>query len=112
MIEGAFGGALARPELSRARRELATVSMLIALGDTERQLATHVRAALRNGLEAAELIALAEHASAYAGFPGALNGLAVIDEVLAEAGLDRPAELRRVTLADHETVDDFLPADR
>ncbi|WP_040811566.1 alpha/beta fold hydrolase [Nocardia concava] len=104
MIEGAFGGTLSHPELSRARRELATVSMLIALGGSERQLGTHVRAALRHGVDAAELLALAEHASVYAGFPRALNAVAVIDEVLAAEGLDRPAELRRIELADHQTV--------
>src|SRR5215218_3623846 len=104
VVESAFGGALAHPDLSRAARELATVVILAALGGAERQLATHARAALRNGVAATELRALCDHLAVYAGFPRALNALAVIDEVLAEAQIARPPELRRVRLADHETV--------
>ncbi len=49
--------------------------MLAALGGAERQLTMHARAALRNGVASAELLALAEHVSVYAGFPRALNAL-------------------------------------
>jgi 3-oxoadipate enol-lactonase len=42
--------------------------------------------------------------SVYAGFPRALEALAVIDEVLTRAGLPEPVPLRRIGLADHETV--------
>lgn len=83
---------------------MATVAILAAIGGAERQLATHTRAALHNGVAAAELLALAEHVSLYAGFPRAINALTVIDEVLAEAGIARPSVLHRVQLRDHETV--------
>ena len=69
VLEGAFGGSLAGPELPRAARELATVTILAALGGAEPQLASHARAALHNGIAASELLALAEHVSVYAGFP-------------------------------------------
>jgi 3-oxoadipate enol-lactonase len=78
--------------------------MLAVAGDTGAQLARHVEAALRHGITAAELIALVEQVAVYAGFPRALNALAVIDRVLAQAGIPRPAALRRIRLADHETV--------
>ncbi|GIH12463.1 alpha/beta fold hydrolase [Rugosimonospora africana] len=104
LIEGGFGGTLAHPELSRTDRELATVAMLSALGGAEPQLASHIRGALRQGITPTELRALAEHVSLYAGFPRALNALAVIDQVLTETGEPRPATLRRVRLADHETL--------
>ncbi|MFD1544121.1 alpha/beta fold hydrolase [Nonomuraea guangzhouensis] len=104
LVEGAFGGTLARPELGRAARETATVAILAAIGGAEAQLATHARAALHNGIAPDELRALAQHVSLYAGFPRALNALTVIDEVLAEAAVPRPATLREVRLADHETV--------
>jgi 3-oxoadipate enol-lactonase len=42
--------------------------------------------------------------AAYAGFPRALNALAVIDEVLTDAGIQRPASLQRIRLPDHETL--------
>lgn len=100
MIEGIFAGTLSNAELSRRDRELATVAVLAALGGAEAQLTTHVRAALHNGIAPSELLALAEHVSAYAGFPRALNALAVIDEVLSS----NPAQLRKIGLRDHETL--------
>lgn len=104
MIEGAFAGTLANPELARADRELATVAILAAIGGAEAQLRAHTAAALHNGIAPSELRALAEHVSLYAGFPRALNALAAIDDALAGLGRSRPAELRRVALADHETL--------
>ena len=104
VVESAFGGPLAHAELGRAARELVTVATLAAVGGAEPQLAVHVRTALRNGIAPAELRALAEHLSVYAGFPRALNALAVVDEVLADAGLRGPVPLRRIDTGDHETV--------
>lgn len=104
MIESTFGGPLARPELRRVDRERATVAILAAIGGAEAQLRTHARAALRHGISADELLALCEHVATYAGFPRALNALAIIDELRAEAGLPAAASLRRVRLAQHETV--------
>jgi 3-oxoadipate enol-lactonase len=104
MIASAFAGPLARPELSRPARELATVAILSALGGAERQLGVHARAALAHGLRPSELLALAEHVSLYAGFPRALNAAAVIAQVAGEAGFPGQPRLRRVRLRDHETV--------
>ena len=54
-----------------AQRELATVAVLVALGDTERQLAAHVAAAaLRHGVTPTELRAIPVHVPVYAGHPG------------------------------------------
>lgn len=100
----AFGGPLARAELSRSSRELATVAILAALGGAEHQLATHVAAALHTGVDAAELRALAEHVAVYAGFPRALNALAVIDDVLRAGGVAPPVPDRRIALTGHETL--------
>jgi 3-oxoadipate enol-lactonase len=104
VVAGAFGGPLARAELGRAERELATVAVLAAAGGAERQLARHAAAALRHGIAASELLALCEHVAVYAGFPRALNALEVVDAVVADAGLPRPARLRRIALAGHETT--------
>jgi 3-oxoadipate enol-lactonase len=104
LVEGGFGGTLAHPELARRDREVATVAMLAAVGGAEPQLAAHVKAALHNGVAPSELLALCEHVTAYAGFPRGLNALTVVDQVLTEAGIERPARLRRVALADHETL--------
>ena len=56
------------------------------------------------GVAASELLALCEHVAVYAGFPRALNALEVVDQVLTDAEIPRPASLRLVHLADHETV--------
>lgn len=73
------------------------------LGGAEPQLAIHVAAALRLGVAPAELLALCEHVSVYAGFPRALNAVRRVDRVLTDAGLTRPACL----VAD--ALDQFLP---
>jgi 3-oxoadipate enol-lactonase len=104
MLGASFGTTLARPELGRAERELATVALLAGAGDCGRQLATHVRAALRHGIDPSELRALCEHVAVYAGMPRALNAVAVVDDVLLDAGVPRPARQDRIRLADHETV--------
>src|SRR3954470_9632384 len=96
MIASAFAGPLSRPELPRAARELATVAILSAIGGAEEQLAAHVRAALGQGVMPSELLALAEHVAVYAGFPRAVNAVAVVDEVAADAGFARPPRLRRI----------------
>ncbi|WP_395695664.1 alpha/beta fold hydrolase [Nocardioides sp.] len=104
LLGGAFAGPLSGSDLTMAQRELATVAVLAALGDTGAQLAMHVGAALGQGITATELRAVAEHVSVYAGFPRALNALAVIDRVLREAGADVPPALRQVLLSDHVTT--------
>jgi 3-oxoadipate enol-lactonase len=104
LLESGFAGPLARAELGRAERELATVAILAAIGGAEPQLAVHVRAALRLGIAPSELLALCEHVIAYAGFPRGLNAAAVVDDVVTKAGLARPPQLRTVRLADHDTT--------
>jgi 3-oxoadipate enol-lactonase len=104
VVEGAFGGPMAHAELARADRELATVAILAALGGQAPQLATHTRAALRQGIAPSQLRALAEHVSVYAGFPRALAALEVIDGALTESGAPRPARLRTIRLRDHDTL--------
>jgi 3-oxoadipate enol-lactonase len=103
LLASGFAGPLSRPELSRRDRELATVAVLAAIGGADAQLAVHLRAALRQGIAASELLALAEHIALYAGFPRALNVVATIDETIAQAGLDRPPRLERIALPTHET---------
>jgi 3-oxoadipate enol-lactonase len=80
VVDGAFGGPLARPELTRRDREMATVAVLAALGAADPQLRTHATAALGNDVAPSELLALCEHVAVYAGFPRALNALHQIDQ--------------------------------
>lgn len=81
----AWGDVWARPELDRRTRSCVTLALLAALGH-ERELALHVRAALRNGLDATEIAEVLLHTAVYAGVPAANAALAVAQQTLAELG--------------------------
>ncbi|MGD9958990.1 alpha/beta fold hydrolase [Nocardioides sp.] len=104
LVNGPFAGPLSGSELTMGQRELATVAVLVALGDSERQLAAHAAAALSHGITATELRGIPLHVSVYAGLPRALNALTVIDRVLSQTGSTDPSFLHRVLLGDHGTT--------
>jgi 4-carboxymuconolactone decarboxylase len=72
-----------REGLDRRTRSAVTLAVLTALG-REHEIAMHVRAALRNGLEAGEIGEVLLHTSVYAGVPAANQAFAIAQEVLAE----------------------------
>lgn len=90
VLEFSFGDIYAREGLGLRERELATVAALCALGNAQPQLRVHVHAALHVGCTPAELVEVVMQMSVYAGFPAALNGLSVVREVFAEAGIQLP----------------------
>jgi 4-carboxymuconolactone decarboxylase len=81
----AWGAVWGRDGLDRRTRSAVTLAVLTALG-REHEIAMHVRAALRNGLTAAEIGEVLLHTSVYAGVPAANRAFAIADEVLAEEG--------------------------
>ncbi|MBM7345316.1 alpha/beta fold hydrolase [Pantoea coffeiphila] len=103
LIEHAFGTVFAASTLSRRERELVTVGMLGAIGGAEPQLRIHLEAALRVGADPDELIALAEHASVYVGYPRALNLLNATRAALTEMERFQPLTAGKFTLDDHQT---------
>lgn len=82
----AWGDIWSRPGLDRRTRSCLTLALLAALGH-EQELAMHVRAALRNGVEVGEIKEVLLQAGLYAGVPVANRAFAVAQEVLAEEGL-------------------------
>ncbi|TCP40679.1 4-carboxymuconolactone decarboxylase [Tamaricihabitans halophyticus] len=80
-----WGSLWTRPGLDRKTRSCITLTALTALGCTD-ELAMHVRAAVRNGLSAAEIGEVLLHTSAYTGVPAANSAFAVAQRVLAELG--------------------------
>jgi 4-carboxymuconolactone decarboxylase len=64
----AWGSVWGREGLDRRTRSAVTLAVLTALG-REHEIAMHVRAALRNGLEAGEIGEVLLHTSVYAGTP-------------------------------------------
>ena len=90
VVEFPFGDIYSREGLGLRERELATVAALCALGNAAPQLRVHVHAALHVGCAPAEVVEVVMQMAVYAGFPAALNGLAVVREVFAEAGIPLP----------------------
>jgi 4-carboxymuconolactone decarboxylase len=86
ITRSAWGEVWARPELDRRTRSCVTLAVLAALGH-ERELAMHVRAAVRNGLDATEIAEVLLHTAIYAGVPAANSALAVAQETLAQMGV-------------------------
>ena len=88
LVEFPFGDVYDREGLDLKSREIATVATLAALGGCEKQLAVHLRAALNVGLTESEVLEVLIQSSVYAGFPRALNAMAVAREVFEKAGAD------------------------
>jgi 4-carboxymuconolactone decarboxylase len=86
ITRSAWGDVWARPQLDRRTRSCVTLALLAALGH-ERELAMHVRAAVRNGLNAVEIAEVLLHTAVYAGVPAANSALAVAQQTLAEMGV-------------------------
>ena len=84
IIEFAYGDIIARPGLDYRSKELATVALLTALGTAQPQLEVHINAALNVGASREEIVEVIQQMAVYAGFPAALNGITVAQEVFAE----------------------------
>ena len=83
IVEFGFGDIYSRPGLDLKSREIATVAALIAMGNAAPQLKVHINAALNVGVSKAEIVEIIIQMVAYAGFPAALNAMALAKEVFA-----------------------------
>ncbi len=79
----AWGDVWSRPGLSRAERSLVTLAVLAAL-QHERELAMHVKAALRNGLTLEQIREVLLQVAVYAGVPAANRAFPIAQRALAE----------------------------
>lgn len=77
----AFGDIHARSGLDIRTRQLVTVGALIALGNAQPQLKSHIRNALHVGCTRDEIVEVAMQMAVYAGMPVAMNGLYTAKEV-------------------------------
>jgi 4-carboxymuconolactone decarboxylase len=84
----AWGDVWSRPGLSRAERSLVTLAVLAALHH-ERELAMHVKAALRNGLTPEQIQEVLLQVAVYAGVPAANRAFPIAQRALDE-GPDTP----------------------
>jgi len=87
-----FGDVWKRTELAPRDRSLITVATLIAGGHT-RQLPSHLKRALDNGVKPSEISEIITHLAFYAGWPNAISAVSVAKDVFEERGihLDQPA---------------------
>jgi 3-oxoadipate enol-lactonase/4-carboxymuconolactone decarboxylase len=79
----AWGEIWARPGLDRRTRSAITLMALVAL-NRERELAMHIRAALRNGLTREEIGEVLLQSAIYCGVPAANGAFAIFREVIAD----------------------------
>jgi 4-carboxymuconolactone decarboxylase len=79
----AWGEIWTRPGLDRRTRSCITLTALTANGQLD-ELALHVRAARRNGLDEDEIKEVLLHCAIYCGVPAANAAFAVAQRVLAE----------------------------
>jgi 4-carboxymuconolactone decarboxylase len=85
ITEAAWGSIWTRDGLDRKTRSCITLATLTALHCHD-ELAMHVRAAIRNGLTAAEIREVLMHAGVYAGVPAANTAMGIAQRTLAELG--------------------------
>lgn len=79
------GGGEEQGPLDPVTRELVTIALLTAIGTQRRALKNHVRAARAAGATREQIVHVLEQMAIYAGFPAALNGVAVARDVFAES---------------------------
>ncbi len=83
VTEFAWGAVWTRPGLEPKTRSMLTVCMLTALNRSH-ELKTHLRGALNNGVTREEIVEILLHAGVYCGFPAAVEGFRVAQEVFKE----------------------------
>ena len=93
-----FGEVFHIGDLDDRTRELITIVVLVT-SQTLPQLRSHTAAALNVGVSPVEIREAVYQCAPFLGFPKTLNGVAVINEVFAERGIELP-------LADQATVAD------
>ncbi|WEE75412.1 carboxymuconolactone decarboxylase family protein [Comamonas testosteroni] len=81
IIEFGFGDIYTRPALGLLEREIVTVAALSALGTAVPQLKVHIHGFLNVGGSREQVIELAIHVAAYAGFPAAINAVSAARDV-------------------------------
>jgi 4-carboxymuconolactone decarboxylase len=84
VLEFIFGDLYTRPGLDIKTKQMITITSLATLGNAKPQLMYHIRAALNLGITQQEIIDIMTHIAGYAGFPAALNGVAVAKEVFEQ----------------------------
>lgn len=84
IIEYGYGDIFSRDNLDIRYRQIATIAALTAMGTGREQLKFHIHGGLNIGITKKAISEIMILMSVYAGFPAALNGTAVLRDVLGE----------------------------
>lgn len=84
ITEFVFGEIYQRPGLDLSTREIVTVAACTAMGTALPQLKVHIHGLLNVGGTREEVMETIPHTSVYAGFPAALNAIAIAQDVFGE----------------------------
>lgn len=83
VTEYCWGAVWTRPGLDRRARSMITLAMLTSLNRST-EFATHVRAALTNGVTPDEIREVLLHATVYAGVPAGVEAFRIAGPILQE----------------------------
>ena len=82
IIEFAYGDIYTRDGLTLRERSIATLSILLAIPGCGPQLRVHLGSALNVGLTAEEIEEVILQSVPYSGFPGAMDAIALLREIM------------------------------
>lgn len=88
-IEYGYGDIFSRENLDKRYRQIATIAALATLGNAQPQLKFHIDASLNIGLRVDEINEIMLLMTVYAGFPAAINGTNILNEVVKERGVSQ-----------------------
>ena len=84
LVVNSYADIIARNNLNKKYRQIATIAALTALGNAKPQLKFHINAGLNVGLTADDVKEIMLLMTVYSGFPSAINGTNILKEVLDE----------------------------
>ncbi len=93
VIEFAYGDIYTRTVMSDREREIGAIAVLTVLG-REKQLAAHIRTALKLDMTVKEVEEVILQTVTYAGFPTALNAISVLRQIQTEDGVSKGDDRR------------------
>lgn len=84
VVESGYGDVMSRPGLGLQEREIVNVAALIATGSVRSALEYHIHGMLNVGCSPQAVVEIIFHAVVYAGFPAALDSMAIAREVFKD----------------------------
>ncbi|WP_017777635.1 carboxymuconolactone decarboxylase family protein [Paraburkholderia kururiensis] len=97
LVEGAYAGLIARPNLALKHRELITVAVLATVGNADSALKYHAAGMLNTGWTPEELLETILHTLVYSGVSVAIAAMRIAFTVFNERGIETEHNKKRAT---------------